>query len=116
MWDLQCEILALTRVQARMAWDAIMEVKDALGAVAEGVPKVKEQIETFVEEAKELASKAPEEAKGASLGVMEAITATKNTANNVKTLGSGPNVVQTVLQTCKRIGDEFKSAVDVISA
>ena len=93
-----------------------MEVKDALSAVAEGVPKIKEQIETFVDEAKELASKAPEEAKGASLGLMEAVTATKNTASNVKTLGAGPNVVQTVLQTCKRIANEFKSAVEVISA
>lgn len=102
--------------KARVAWDAILSVKTAVTAVVEGVPAIKEQLEKLSDEAKDLTSKVKDEAMGSGLGIGDAIAAAKSTAANLKALSSGPNVINTVLDSCKRVVDEFKKAAEVAAA
>lgn len=102
--------------KARVAWDAILSVKAAVTAVVEGVPAVKEQLEKLTDESKELASKVKDEAMGSGLGIGDALAAAKGTAANIKALTSGPNIINTVLDSCKRVVDEFKKAAEMAAA
>eukprot|EP00298_Acanthocystis_sp_HF-20_P006474 c16326_g1_i1.p1 GENE.c16326_g1_i1~~c16326_g1_i1.p1 ORF type:complete len:345 (+),score=147.69 c16326_g1_i1:29-1036(+) len=93
-------------------WKLFNQLVDYLKNLKENVAALEPELEQFISEAKELPATVKSAAESASLSAMETIKAGKITAENVKVLGTAPQITKSLSSTVQDTLLEIAGSVE----